>query len=470
MTVAALGQQSVVLGLPLLAIERAALPDLLADCVASRRPNQIALGTMSEAVTCDRDVLRQTILAECTAVLCASSALAWAAGRLGVAIPAPFTGGEIADIVAKLVAEKGWRLGLLGPQKEDLTAAAARLSVAHPTLSPPTLLHGPVADEDWQREQIRNANLQVLLVGLPPAIETEWVYRQLPWLDTPLLIGIGDGLAVTAGRVSRVPTAWGRRGLAWVHWWLHHPWARTLKYSAQLVFFIRRFKDQSRGLDSRDVVSAGTPTIPADLRLVVWAGRIESGTVESLPACEIAETPSGLLLDLRAVVFMDSFGLGRLVSLYREVKNQGAGLVLLAPSPYVLNLLAAVHLDRLFVCATTVDSAVEQCRQQTPGMTPHLEPSGPGELVLSCQGDLTAPRLAAASRWLNEAWRRHPTSNHLSLNLSHVRLIDSSGIGWLLKIRRLTRKRGGELSLRGVTGQPDLLLRQTHLDRLFETS
>lgn len=456
-------RKSVILGLPLLAITPDQVPDYLAELVRRRTASQLTLGTLPLAIASAKDVLVQAVLAEAEAVLVGSQALSWAAKRLGCPLPYVFSGPAVVSLAAQTAAKFGWQLGLLGAEPDDLTQAAARLQTAHPGLLAPLTFTGPSNDEEALRKAIRAAKLDILLVGLPPATETEWIYRQLPWLRTPVVVGVGDGLAVTSGRLEEVPEKFAQPGLSWLYHLINNPWTRVPLYWMQLWFVLRELRSQQNCL--REVPTRANLTLPIDPNILFleWTGRVDADSLADLPIFMEPNQHSGLVLDLRAVSFIDSTGLGHLLQAYRTTKANGAGFVLLAPSSCVRDLLRVTHLNRFIVMAETIENAAAYCREQTPRFTPSSQLAHPGELVLTIQGDLTAPRLDAANRWLASAWENHPGSLDLTVDLGQVRLLDSSGIGWLLQARRLSRDRGGSISIRNARGQPAQILTQTRL-------
>jgi molybdopterin adenylyltransferase len=65
---------------------------------------------------------------------------------------------------------------------------------------------------------------------------------------------------------------------------------------------------------------------------------------------------------LEKAEFMDSSGLGALVSRIAATRANHGDVCLAAPSPQILNLLQITHLDKVFKCFDHVDSAVKQLR------------------------------------------------------------------------------------------------------------
>lgn len=57
--------------------------------------------------------------------------------------------------------------------------------------------------------------------------------------------------------------------------------------------------------------------------------------------------------------------------------------------------------------------------------------------------------------------------HHISINFSDVTYIDSSGLGVLVTVHKLTQGKNGQLSLSGVHGMVQELLKRTRLDRVL---
>lgn len=66
----------------------------------------------------------------------------------------------------------------------------------------------------------------------------------------------------------------------------------------------------------------------------------------------------GLIVDLSAVTFVDSSGLGGLLSLLRSLKDEGKALKLAGLTRPVRILIELVRLHRIMECYKTVDEAV----------------------------------------------------------------------------------------------------------------
>lgn len=81
-----------------------------------------------------------------------------------------------------------------------------------------------------------------------------------------------------------------------------------------------------------------------------------------------------------------------------------------------------------------------------------------GEVDLSRRNELRAVAVAFVS----------DGSKHARVDLSGVTFMDSSGLGFLLRLRRISQARGGRVILTPPQGAVLLLFRTVLLDRIFE--
>ena len=58
--------------------------------------------------------------------------------------------------------------------------------------------------------------------------------------------------------------------------------------------------------------------------------------------------------------------------------------------------------------------------------------------------------------------------HHLTLNLAGVTYIDSSGLGVLVTLHKMTQEKNGSLTLIGVQGMVKELLQRTRLDKVLQ--
>lgn len=100
--------------------------------------------------------------------------------------------------------------------------------------------------------------------------------------------------------------------------------------------------------------------VPADGVVVIAPhGELDFDTVAPLDDALNAQDPaSHVVIDMRAVTFMDSSGINVLLAAYQTLTKKGGRLSLAAPSGPVLHTLRIVGVDTLLNCHSSLDSAV----------------------------------------------------------------------------------------------------------------
>jgi anti-anti-sigma factor len=102
-----------------------------------------------------------------------------------------------------------------------------------------------------------------------------------------------------------------------------------------------------------------------------------------------------------------------------------------------------------------------------PTRTLHLRiTKKPDTVTVYCRGDLTAE---VADLLRNEVKPLIPTSKTITLDLSDIRLMDSSGLGTIVKLYVSGRTSGCRVSLVNFNRRVRELLGMTNLLRVFET-
>jgi anti-sigma B factor antagonist len=85
---------------------------------------------------------------------------------------------------------------------------------------------------------------------------------------------------------------------------------------------------------------------------------------------------------------------------------------------------------------------------------------------VTIHGRVTIATSGEMRRTLSDALRAKPVN--LSVDLSDVSYIDTSGLATLVEALRIARRQGTRLILDGIHDQPRYLLEITHFNRLFD--
>lgn len=100
---------------------------------------------------------------------------------------------------------------------------------------------------------------------------------------------------------------------------------------------------------------------PAERTAVIAVvGRLNSANVAELRSSVASAVDEGrvrVILDVRGVDFIDSSGLGGMISGLKRARQAGGDLRLVAPTPQVTMILSLTNLDQIISVYPTVEAA-----------------------------------------------------------------------------------------------------------------
>ena len=144
------------------------------------------------------------------------------------------------------------------------------------------------------------------------------------------------------------------------------------------------------------------------------------------------------------MTFIDSTGLGLFIKSFRSCKEAGGTFVLFKPGETVKKMISLMLLDRLIPMAFTDEEARSVFKITAPATTEFTSFNVATLTVnIPLSGDLTAATVAACERFVVSAWDHAQQAAHLCIDLQKVSFIDSSGLGFLVKLVKLVRQRPG---------------------------
>lgn len=467
---------AVILGVPFHDLTLDETVGRIGELVTQRTPRYLATANLDFAMQASRDVELQRILVEAEYVLCDGTPLVWASRWLGAPLRERVAGSDLVPRLAAAAEAKGWRIFVLGGAPDTLQRAITRLQAQHPRLavsgySPPvaSLLE---MEHDTIAERIRAARPDILLVALGCPKQEKWIYMNHAKLGVPVSIGVGATIDFLAGKFRRAPVWMRRSGTEWIFRLIQEPRRLFGRYVLDLAFFVRALRRERRLLRQRRAPVAAVQTVPvAPAPAVVrhaWSGEVDAAALAAglNPAMPSLLPGEVLALDLSGVTFLDSAGVGRLVSVYRERVRGGGGMVLVRPSAFVVDLLATLKLDRLIPAVNEPGDARAVLGLQ------RVRPAGSTDdraVSLALVGELTTGRVQGHAAWLSSAWEAKPSATRLVIDMSQVGFIDSSGLGLLVRARKLAKNRnGGDFLIRGAGPNVRNVIQVARLESLFQ--
>lgn len=180
-------------------------------------------------------------------VFCDGAGVRLAARMLGGRLPERITYADWTEDLAKLAAENGFSLYLLGARPGVARTAAQRLLAANPNLLIAGLHHGYFdrdgAENDEVVSEINAASPDILLVAMGMPIQERWLMRNLSSLEARVALTGGAALDYASGGLRRGPKFLTDNGFEWLARLLIEPrrlWRRYVIGNPVFIFRVLR--------------------------------------------------------------------------------------------------------------------------------------------------------------------------------------------------------------------------------------
>jgi N-acetylglucosaminyldiphosphoundecaprenol N-acetyl-beta-D-mannosaminyltransferase len=184
--------------------------------------------------------------------------LVWAMNALGESLRDRVYGPELmARTCARAAALTGHRIYLYGGRDR---AALAQLEESLRRRFPGINIvgtHAPVfrplteTERDAVAEDINQSEADVVWVGLGVPRQEKWMLAMRPYLEAPVLVGVGAAFDFLAGLVPQAPPQLQKAGLEWAYRLAQEPrrlWRRYLRYNPRFVAaFARQYAAHRAG-------------------------------------------------------------------------------------------------------------------------------------------------------------------------------------------------------------------------------
>jgi N-acetylglucosaminyldiphosphoundecaprenol N-acetyl-beta-D-mannosaminyltransferase len=451
---------------------------LIEQMVWSREPHFLVTANVDFLVQARRDVELHRILLNAHLVLCDGTPLLWVSRLLGNPLPERVAGADLAPLLIRMAAQKGFRLFILGGRPEVSSKAVANLRAQYPDLiiagdySPP---FQPLLDMDHEMiaRLIREAKPDLLLVSFGCPKAEKWFAMNYRSLGVPVGIGLGATIDFLAGQVKRAPRWMQRTGTEWLFRLAQEPRRLMRRYANDLWHFganVLRQWWQLRVRREKAAVAARASMLtehPSWLHITL-PSRLDLAVVrrDALLWERAAKDGRHCLLNMAGVQSLDSSGLGLLISLQKRLQSAGRQLLLVAPTEFVRRTLKRAHLNDFFTTAldeTTVWQGLHA--KDAVASTPTLNQL---THTLEWQGEVTAAN--AESVWnttTTEIRSRIPPPERFRIDLSRLRFIDSTGLGIMIRARKFARERGTHIVFTNAQANVRNVLRLSRMEAVL---
>lgn len=174
--------------------------------------------------------------------------LQWAAKFLHLPIGERITGVDLTWEIAKLAAEGGYSIYLLGAKEGIAAQVAQKLKIIYPNLTIAGVYAGS-PEEEGIAAKINQTKADILLVAFGAPKQEKFIFQNRHKLTVKLAMGVGGTFDYIAGTVSRAPKWMRVIGLEWLYRLICQPKRFGRIITATIIFplAVLRSKYTNRG-------------------------------------------------------------------------------------------------------------------------------------------------------------------------------------------------------------------------------
>jgi N-acetylglucosaminyldiphosphoundecaprenol N-acetyl-beta-D-mannosaminyltransferase len=156
-------------------------------------------------------------------------------------LPCRVAGADMIVELARLSADRGYRMFFLGAAPGVAAKAAAKLQSEFPALQIAGVCAPPfraLSSYEHQEllQQITDSRADILLVAFGQPKGEQWIYENYRQLRVPLSIQLGASFDFLAGTTTRAPALWQAIGCEWLYRSLSEPRRLAPRYLRNIAF------------------------------------------------------------------------------------------------------------------------------------------------------------------------------------------------------------------------------------------
>ena len=382
------GDTVALFGLPITNVSMKQAVARVEEYILSGRTHQIATANLDFARNSLRDPYLHRIICECSMVLPDGAPMLWASSMFRARLKERVTGVDLIPELAKLSAEKGYGIFLLGSSDESSKAASEVLLARFPGVKIVGRCCPPVTslqemDHDALLRQITQAKPQIILVGFGNPKQEIWIHRNKDRLPPAVFIGIGGALDMIAGKLRRAPRWVQMLQLEWFFRMAQEPTRLLPRYARDASALVKHLPlgvaaNRAQPFERRQRGSA--VDVRLGIRVFATPGKMGDRAAALLVQEAKAAAAAGetLVVDMAATLRVEAEGLGGLLEARRIMINEGLWIWLTAMSNPVRRVLQFSAVVDLFRIALTPAAAIQATRAAQSGLRAALSEAAAG--------------------------------------------------------------------------------------------
>ncbi|MFA6081985.1 MAG: WecB/TagA/CpsF family glycosyltransferase [Patescibacteria group bacterium] len=190
--------------------------------VDSKTPHQICTVNTEFVMEARHNPLFKATLNSADISVADGAGIVLAAKLLHQPIPSRITGVDLTQFIAKMAAEQGFSIFLLGGRNGVAQKVADLWTTEHPTLKIAGVYEGSPDDPEVIPTILRHQP-SILLIAWGAPKQDIWIHQHKNELNVPVMMGVGGTFDYLAGVKKRPPLAWRNAGFEWLWRLVHEP-------------------------------------------------------------------------------------------------------------------------------------------------------------------------------------------------------------------------------------------------------
>ena len=332
--------------------------------------HQIATANVDFLINSVHDEELRETLVRCDIVLADGMPLVWASHLLGTGLKERVTGIDLVPQLARLSAQRGYRLFLLGASEESSAGTAHWMRKNFPGVCIAGRYcpkHQPLelmAHEEIL-SRIEEAAPDILLVAFGNPKQEKWLAMHRHRLKVPVCIGVGGSFDFLSGRVSRAPLWMQRYSLEWFYRTIQDPSRLAKRYASNIAGLIRYLPVQMIAIAmqaKRRSQAQITNEIVGTAKVLRIDGNFTGALLPRFEGEAHSAIVSGshVVLDMSATAYIGADAMGALIRLLSAARHWKRELWLTGLHPLVRWVVRAARLDRSIRTASRVAEALRR--------------------------------------------------------------------------------------------------------------
>jgi N-acetylglucosaminyldiphosphoundecaprenol N-acetyl-beta-D-mannosaminyltransferase len=343
--------------------------------------HQIATANVDFVINSTRDdELRETLL-RCDVVLADGMPLVWASHLLGTGLKERVAGVDLVPQLARLSAQRGYRLFLLGASEESSAGTVDWMRKNFPGVSIVGRYcpdHKPLEEMDHEEIlcRIEEARPEILLVAFGNPKQEKWLAMHRHRLKVPVCIGVGGSFDLLSGKLPRAPLWMQRYSLEWVYRAVQDPQRLVKRYASDIAGLIRYLPIQIAVMalqaNRHSEAQIQSETV-GKARVLRIEGSFTGALISRFETDVRSAVVSGfhIVLDLSKTTSIGADALGTLIHLSIAARRWNRELWLAGLHPLLVRVVRTARLDHSLRMAAHVAEALRRM-EPDPAVVPQL--------------------------------------------------------------------------------------------------